>query len=294
MHLSEKECLKQARAVLKKLAVKRACIVEVKAESGKAVYRVQYGVSGTVKKEFCEDVFNKLALLDWIMEFSEGYVLSLTGKAALRRGLSGGNDFAGQHRSQRTETRKMNGEKQSVSVVQGNSPLAWLARRKDRCGQPMISEEALQAGLRLEQDFYFAGLEPNVTANWNPAGSGGGKSRKHGMKNGSATPDHIMAAKDRVRKVVDHLGGQTATVLLDVCCFHQGLGQLEKSRQWPKRSGKVVLQMALQRLAEYYGIAQAQSVAMDCYRPLSSWGAEGYRPKVLHYEEDISATKVQD
>ncbi len=70
-----------------------------------------------------------------------------------------------------------------------------------------------------------------------------------------------------------------AMVALDVCCFHLGLEQLEKSRNWPKRSGKVVLQLSLRRLAEYYGLSSTENEAWSSYRPLSGWGAEGYRPK---------------
>ncbi len=172
-----------------------------------AEYQVVLAGSGQVRKIFSRSVFQKLCSLDWIMASGNVYTLSPAGKSALRRGLSGGSDFAVQHQSQRTETREIDGEKQVVKLSGSDSPLAWLARRKDARGQPMISAEELRAGLRLEQDFYFAGLSPNITANWSPAGGAGGKARKHGMRGGTQTPDHIMAAKDRIRKVVDHLGG---------------------------------------------------------------------------------------
>lgn len=54
------------------------------------------------------------------------------------------------------------------------SPLAWLARRKDKDGQPMLTDAEFDAGEKLRADFWFAQMTPRVTANWSLLLSGGG------------------------------------------------------------------------------------------------------------------------
>ncbi len=46
------------------------------------------------------------------------------------------------------------------------SPLGWLRRRKDRDGEPMISQAEFDAGERLRADFWFAQMTPRTTTNW--------------------------------------------------------------------------------------------------------------------------------
>ena len=54
----------------------------------------------------------------------------------------------------------------AATVNLAESPLAWLRRRKDRDGEPMISQAEFDAGERLRADFWFAQMTPRVTMNW--------------------------------------------------------------------------------------------------------------------------------
>jgi hypothetical protein len=141
-----------------------------------------------------------------------------------------------------------------VMVDAAESPLAWLARRKARDGQALISSEQLLAGERLRDDFTRAQLTPRITANWM---SSVAADRRSG---GDLTySDAVVAARQRMRHALDAVGPEFTGLLLDVCCFLKGLEDVERERRWPARSGKVVLQLGLGRLARHYGYGgQAQ------------------------------------
>ena len=138
----------------------------------------------------------------------------------------------------------------SVQVNDSESPLGWLARRKGRDGRAMIDADQFIAGERLRADFTRAHMSPRITSNWSaPTGA-----RSYGGGGAGEMTDLIVASRQRVRLALDACGPEFAGVLLDVCCFLRGLEAVERERGWPSRSAKVVLQLALNRLARHYGL----------------------------------------
>jgi hypothetical protein len=201
------------------------------------------------------------------------------GVAWLRRSLAGGVDpFRAQQGAVGPAAIEMpNGGAGTVLRDADESPLAWLARRRGRDGRPLLDAAQVAAGERLRADFTFAGLGARVTMDWaafGAAGSGGG-----GGRGGAAElSDQALAARERVRRALSALGPELAGVALDVCCFLVGLEEVERSRGWPVRSGKVVLAIALDRLAEHYGLSAAASGPPQA-PGIRHWGGEGYRPR---------------
>jgi Domain of unknown function (DUF6456) len=137
-----------------------------------------------------------------------------------------------------------------VTVNDSESPLGWLARRKGRDGQAMISAHQFLAGERLRADFTRGHMAPRMTANWSAAGG----RPKGGGNSAAEMTDMMLASRQRVGQAMEACGPEFAGLLMDVCCFLRGLEDVERERRWPARSAKVVLQLALDRLARHYGL----------------------------------------
>lgn len=163
------------------------------------------------------------------------------------------------------------------------SPLAWLASRKDKDGQPLLTAAQFQAGEQLRRDFTFAMLSPRVTASWSAAPSDPA-SRRSSPGCGLELADNVIAARERVNRAITAMGPELSGILLDVCCYLKGLEAMEKAAGWPQRSGKIVLTIALQKLARHYGLLRDHLGGSQ--GRVRHWGADGYRPSI---DPDLNA-----
>ena len=175
-------------------------------------------------------------------------------KATPRRSESAPADGIDAFRTQHLDlaTREIMTETGAISVLvnDSESPLAWLARRKGRDGRAMISPNQFIAGEKLRADFTRGHLSPRVTSDWSAPT---GRSRTFAGGAGEMT-DLVVASRQRVRLAMEACGPEFSGLLMDVCCFLRGLEDAERERGWPPRSAKIVLQLALDRLARHYGL----------------------------------------
>ena len=171
---------------------------------------------------------------------------------------------------------------QTAGFNEAESPLGWLRKRKDKDGQPLMSDAQFAAGERLRADVFFAGLSPRTTGSWSATAgtSSGGRSAPGGS---AQMLDTMVAARQRVSQAMRAVGPELSGILLDVCGFLKGLEGIEAARGWPSRSGKVVLILALSRLAVHYGMSKPGTervgqpeVAVSSR--IRHWGARDYRP----------------
>jgi hypothetical protein len=194
----------------------------------------------------------------------------------LKRRLAGGGDaFAGQHRALDAVALPGDG-RDRVLVNRLESPLAALSRLKEKSGEAWLPEGAIAAGERLHADFMRAGLQPRLTMRWEPRLAARQKGEAGAARE---IADTAVAARTRVARAVAAIGPELSGVALDVCCFMKGLETVERERQWPARSAKLMLRAALMALARHYAPPPARP------RP-RAWGAEGYRPDMPAVSRD--------
>jgi hypothetical protein len=131
----------------------------------------------------------------------------------------------------------------SVTVNLAESPLGWLQARG------LVNARQFEAGERLRGDWETAGLAPRVTMRWDASPGSGGR------RGPGAAIDPTMAqisAKRRMEAAMDAAGPGLRDILWRVACAGEGLEGAEKALGWPKRAGKLVLLMALDRVADHY------------------------------------------
>ncbi|MFN3889007.1 MAG: DUF6456 domain-containing protein [Beijerinckiaceae bacterium] len=210
-----------------------------------------------------------LSLARWSEAGASGrsrFFVTDEGRAALARHRAPTREtrFLAQHAA--LETRTFDGVRALVDAEE--SPLAWLARRK------LVGPAEFEAGERLRRDLDRGAMLPRVTANWSANVSSGARGAK-----GSDVTDMALAARQRANKALAAAGPEFSGLLVDVCGFLKGLETIESERGWPRRSGKVVLSLALGALARHYGIA-AQATGPARAKGLRHWGADDYRPTI--------------
>ena len=185
----------------------------------------------------------------------------------LKRQMLADAPYAGQHRQTvRTE--------EGAELNLAESPLARLARPTGEEGAFLTPAE-VEAGERLRRLVERAHMQPRLTMSYSPThsvdGGGAGKAPDIG--------DMAVDARKRLDAMARRLHPDCYGVAIDVCGFLKGLQQVEVERNWPRRSAKLVLRIALQQLAEQFGLGET-ATGVESARAHSWLGADA-RPTVF-------------
>ena len=129
----------------------------------------------------------------------------------------------------------------SVTVNLAECPLAWLHSRGH------LSDVQFAAGEALNRDWERAQLAPGITMRWDAVRVKGGS----GEISLSAS-ERQLAARARFEGAVAAAGPGLSDVLWRVVCAGETLPHAERALAWPVRSGKLVLRLALDRVAGFY------------------------------------------
>ncbi len=130
-----------------------------------------------------------------------------------------------------------------VTINAAESPLGWLFNHR------RIAQHQFDAGEMLRRDFTRAGLAPHVTMDWGAA---------MGLRARSRVPDDApqpVAAIDAARRFDEAIraaGPGLADILWRVVCAGEAVPAAERALGWPLRAGRLVLTLALDRVADYY------------------------------------------
>ena len=179
------------------------------------------------------------------------------------------------------------GRLQEVEVNLRENPLMWLARRKDAQGRPYLEAHHVAAGERLRQDYETARMQPKLTASWNAALVASDRARlKSGPRDPYPFTEVVLMARERLQRALEAIGPELADVVVAVCCLGHGIEAAEKALAWPRRSARLVLRIALERLAAHYGIHPVRKGPEPRWKTVLSWHATGGVPELLMPQEN--------
>jgi hypothetical protein len=139
-----------------------------------------------------------------------------------------------------------------VVVNAAESPLAQIRRRG------LIGAAAFDAGEKLRRDYTIGQLTPRMGVDYSaPVGS-------HAFRPDLA--ETVLAARQRFNLAMRAAGPGLSDVLFDVCCYLMSLEECEQGHGWPRGSARVVIGLALERLAVHYGIAAPSAARTRSWR----------------------------
>lgn len=131
----------------------------------------------------------------------------------------------------------------------GESPILWLARRKDVSGRPWLTPAEVAAGERLRRDGELAAAGPSLTMRWDALPRSGGGS---GVR--VEPGDLALSASRRVEAALDACGPRLRPIVGRICIVGDSLQLAETGLGLRRRQGKTLLKQGLQALAEHYGL----------------------------------------
>nr|WP_321483497.1 DUF6456 domain-containing protein [uncultured Cohaesibacter sp.] len=226
----------------------------------------------------------------WLQKKETGFALTNKGKSALRRQKLHREEIrlSGQESNRTTEERvrvKAQSSRSDANAIKAESPLQHLANRKKGDGSTYLSTSQVEAGERLCSDFIRGQLVKTLGINWQGLGEEEGAISKNARRAKASRNlgDAALDAQDRFRAALKYVGEEFADPLIDFCCFQKGLEEMERTRNWPARSAKLVLSLALARLARHYGLFdEAKGPTRNAIR---HWGTRDYRPNLSNSDE---------
>lgn len=243
--IAERDLCREARRIFRKLQGADAALVRT--ENGK--FLVHRGGKPDRSHGLCASEYVAgFRTRDWLVPCGtdpESFRLSDAGAAWLRRTEADGDPYAAQHQMRKARLIvDAQGIERWATVNTAESPLGRLHAMK------LIDTAQFAAGEKLRRDYTIAQLAPRLGVDLTAQTVLGRRGHKHDQ----LLADTVIGAKQRFRAAMKAAGPGLSDLLFDVCCALMGLEEAERQFGWPSRAAKVVLGIALDRLALHYGL----------------------------------------
>lgn len=182
----------------------------------------------------------------------------------LKRTLLDEDGFRAQHRIEGVDR-----EGRQVNLAE--SPLSRLVTGE----RAFLEPHHIEAAERVRGLVERAQLRSRTTMNYSGA-TAGGKPQRNGTE---SITDMAVDARRSLDAIHRALPAECAGVVMDVCGWLKGLQQVERERNWPRRSAKLVLRIGLEQVAEHFGLGP-HATGHDRGRT-RSWLDDGARPQLV-------------
>lgn len=200
-------------------------------------------ISGTVKGRLARYSITSAgrAEVTRLLAETESRRASALGKADDADVIDAGEVFLDRGRGQ-------GGRKRSAGA---ESPLHVLARRKRANGEAWLTPDLVTAGIRFRESWELARMGGDLTRDWDRLLAGrvviGGSAAQAG-----AGATRRLEAEESLAAAIRALGPDLAETVIMGVCQDQGMEDIEGRLDFPARSGKIVLRIALRTLARHY------------------------------------------
>lgn len=206
------------------------------------------------------DVAEVMALKEWIEGRARGrlsrYSITPAGRSELGRLMARSESrrvAAASDTKMNLAARGGQGPAKRPRTAGAEPPLRVLARRKRGDGTAFLTRPMVQAAERFRESYEIAraggaigdDLDALLAGKVRPA-----VARPDGNA-AFAIPRHLLAF-DSLTKAIDTLGPELAEAAILACCNETGMEEIEDRLDFPARSGKIVLRIALNTLVRHY------------------------------------------
>lgn len=233
-------------------------LMAVAQDMDKAVVVSEDGGGGAAARQLIVDagIAQAMALQGWIGCSAPGrisrYRITTAGRTAYARMVGEGDRAAhagfAEARAEFDHPARRAAREENAPpprFFQTETPVAALGRRRDKGGAAFLDKAQLDAADRLREDYEIARLGGD--------GIGDIDAMMRGLSQiAPAAGDRPEEARQRLAEALADLGPGLGDMAVRCCCRLEGLETAEQSLGWSARSGKIVLRIALQRLARHY------------------------------------------